>query len=86
MTTNNELSPEYHNHAQSLEDFRQAIIAATDTQAPIPYDTCLAAWAALIFSFVEMVTITGLADTRIDELQNELGFAYFKELPTAGTA
>lgn len=67
-----ELPEHYIEPAIALETFKQALISSADTRAAIDFDTCLAAWAAILFCFDEFQGVTQLADARIDELRQEL--------------
>jgi hypothetical protein len=78
-----EMSPEYHEAAQALETFKEAMLVAIPTQEPIPLNICLAAWDSLSFSFGEWQKIEAAASGQIDQLRAEL---FFMNTNVAGTA
>lgn len=69
MTPNNEMPQEYFDHAVSIETFKQALIDATATRDPIPFEVCLAAFDSLAFCFETWQQIATAADGCIDRLR-----------------
>lgn len=81
MTT--ELPPDFHHHAEALENFRLALIAATEKETPIDYATCLGAWGAVVFGYAEWMQIEAAAAGQIEQLETELFFHNTNVVATA---